>query len=205
MNQHDRLKTLLHTCAFIANRNLCPATAGNFSVRASTSTMLMSASGKDKTNLSPTDFITCNFEAKKLSGEGHPSAEAALHGMIYQLSSQTQCVLHTHSVAVTVLSMLPSTDNRLQFQGYEMQKTIAGFQSHEETLSLTVFDNDQNMIRFAQHLKANWDEVTASSGFIVRGHGLYCWGDQVKDARRHMEGLEFLMACELQRRQIKHD
>ena len=204
MNHDDKLKALLQTCALIANRNLCPATAGNFSVRKASDTMLMSASGKDKTNLLPADFITCDFEAKKMSGEGHPSAEAALHGMIYQMSSQTQCVLHTHSVAVTVLSMLPSTDNSVVFHGYEMQKTVAGFQSHEETLTLTVFDNDQNMVRFAQHLKANWDQVVAASGFIVRGHGLYCWGDQVNDAQRHMEGLEFMMACELKRRQMIH-
>lgn len=204
MNDVAKLNALLKTCALIANRNLCPATAGNFSIRATENTMLMSASGKDKTQLSPTDFITCQFDAKKLSGEGEPSAEAALHGMIYQLSPQTECVLHTHSVAVTVLSMLPTTDNQIVFQGYEMQKTIAGFQSHEETLTLAVFDNDQNMIRFAQRLKTNWENVVAASGFVVRGHGLYCWGNQVKDAQRHMEGLEFLMACELQHRQVSH-
>jgi len=40
-------------------------------------------------------------------------------------------------------------------------------------------------------------------GFLVRGHGLYCWGRQVAEARRHLEGLEFLFQCELQRRLLE--
>jgi methylthioribulose-1-phosphate dehydratase len=40
-------------------------------------------------------------------------------------------------------------------------------------------------------------------GFLVRGHGLYCWGKQVEEARRHLEGLEFLFQCELQRRLLE--
>ncbi|MDR5106194.1 class II aldolase/adducin family protein, partial [Salmonella enterica subsp. enterica serovar Derby] len=40
-------------------------------------------------------------------------------------------------------------------------------------------------------------------GFLVRGHGLYCWGSQVAEARRHLEGLEFLFQCELQRRLLE--
>jgi methylthioribulose-1-phosphate dehydratase len=30
-------------------------------------------------------------------------------------------------------------------------------------------------------------------GFILRGHGLYTWGESVDDARRHVEILEFLL------------
>jgi len=142
------------------------------------------------------DFLACDLDAKLISGNGKPSAEAFLHGMIYKLSSETSCVLHTHSVPVTVLSMQKNEAQKIAFQGYEMQKTISGFQSHEETLKLFIFDNDQDIPRLASAVKELWHEVKAAYGLIVRGHGLYSWGNTVAEARRHMEGLEFLVECE---------
>ena len=32
-------------------------------------------------------------------------------------------------------------------------------------------------------------------GFLIRGHGLYAWGRDIAEARRHVEGLEFLLSC----------
>ncbi len=197
------LNELLKTCEFIAQRNLCPATGGNFSLRLADNQMQMSASGKDKGQLTAQDFVVCDFQANWQSGDGKPSAEAALHGMIYQLSPQTQCVLHTHSMPVTVLSMLPDTDNKIAFYGYEMQKTIAGFRSHEETLNLFVFDNNQDIPALAQQVKALWDKAHLANGLVVRGHGLYSWGNSIMEAKRHMEGLEFLVECELNRKRLQ--
>lgn len=190
------LEELVKTCQFVSNKGFSPATAGNFSARIDNEKMVMSASGKDKSTLCKYDFVVCDFQANMLSGDGKPSAEAALHGMIYQLSSQTNCVLHTHSVPVTVFSMLKSNANKISFHGYEMQKTIEGHLSHEETMDLYIFDNDQDIPRLAEQVKAIWDEVKKANGLIVRGHGLYSWGKTVFDAKRHMEGLEFLVECE---------
>ncbi len=194
------LSDLLRACNFIAQRNLCPATGGNFSIRENNH-MRMSASGKDKSNLSEKDFVLCDFTGKWLSGDGKPSAEAALHGMIYQLS-EAQCVLHTHSMSVTVLSMLPDAADSISFQGYEMVKTISGFQSHDETLKLAIFDNNQDIPALAELVKQNWQSVHLASGLIVRGHGLYSWGNSISDAKRHMEGLEFLVECEFNRKRL---
>ena len=196
------LDELLTTCNFIAKRNLCPATGGNFSLRLSENQMQMSASGKDKGQLTAKDFVVCDFQGNIQAGMSKPSAEAALHGMIYQLSPKTQCVLHTHSMPVTVLSMLPETNNKITFYGYEMQKTIAGFHSHEDTLNLLVFDNNQDISALAQQVKSLWDTAHLANGLVVRGHGLYSWGNSVADAKRHMEGLEFLVECELNRKRL---
>jgi len=32
-----------------------------------------------------------------------------------------------------------------------------------------------------------------SHGFLLRGHGLYTWGRDVTEAKRHVEVLEFLL------------
>ena len=32
-------------------------------------------------------------------------------------------------------------------------------------------------------------------GFLIAGHGLYAWGRDVAEARRHVEGFDFLFEC----------
>jgi methylthioribulose-1-phosphate dehydratase len=40
-------------------------------------------------------------------------------------------------------------------------------------------------------------------GFLVRGHGLYAWGETLAAAKRHVEGLEFLLSCLWQERLLE--
>ena len=35
--------------------------------------------------------------------------------------------------------------------------------------------------------------ITDIYGFMLAGHGLYCWGKDLTEARRHSEALEFLL------------
>jgi methylthioribulose-1-phosphate dehydratase len=37
-------------------------------------------------------------------------------------------------------------------------------------------------------------------GFLIRAHGLYTWGEDIQEARRHLEILEFLLEVEGRRR-----
>jgi methylthioribulose-1-phosphate dehydratase len=36
-------------------------------------------------------------------------------------------------------------------------------------------------------------QFPAVHGFLLRGHGLYTWGDDLTQARRHVEIFEFLL------------
>ena len=38
---------------------------------------------------------------------------------------------------------------------------------------------------------------------LIRGHGVYVVGRNYKQALRHLEGLEFLFSCELERLKIE--
>lgn len=68
---------------------------------------------------------------------------------------------------------------------------------------IPIFDNDQDIPALAQRVATLADNHPLQYGFLVRGHGLYCWGASVAEARRHLEGLEFLFQCELQRRLLE--
>ncbi|CAI1496679.1 Methylthioribulose-1-phosphate dehydratase [Serratia grimesii] len=163
---------------------------------------LVTESGKDKGSLTETDFLLVETGTNHVPSGRTPSAETGLHTLIYRLYPQIGAVLHTHSVNATVLSRAERSDELL-LQGYEMQKSLSGQNTHLDSVVIPIFDNDQDIPRLAARVAAYAEVTPLQYGFLVRGHGLYCWGRQVAEARRHLEGLEFLFQCELQRRLLE--
>ncbi|NIF00130.1 methylthioribulose 1-phosphate dehydratase [Pantoea sp. Acro-805] len=196
------LEHLVAACHWIGAKGWAPATGGNMSVRQGAEYCLLSASGKDKGNLTRDDFIQVEIATNLVPSGRKPSAETGLHTLIYRLFPQAGAVLHTHTVNSTVLSRVEK-GNALLLSGYEMQKTLAGQDTHLNTVAIPVFDNDQDIDALAQRIEAFAADMPLQYGFLLRGHGLTCWGKDVNEARRHLEGLEFLFECELQRRLLE--
>lgn len=180
-----------------AARGWCPATGGNFSARVDNDSCLISASGADKHELSLDDLIHMQLDGEPFS-PGKPSAETELHLALYRLNPDIGAVYHGHSVANTVLSRLG--DTALIVEGYEMQKATRDVQSHETRLAVPMFDNNQDMKALAAEVERRADELEGVYAFLVRGHGIYVWGGDPAEAWRHLEGWEFLLECELNRR-----
>ncbi|MES1950603.1 methylthioribulose-1-phosphate dehydratase [Salinisphaera sp. S4-8] len=195
-------QALCETVRWFASRGYCPATGGNFSRRLDGERVLITASGVDKTALTPADLLPMTTHGELLA-EGKPSAETGLHLALYWRDPAIGAVLHVHSVANTLLSRIDKP-KRLVFEGYEMQKSITGNPTHDARIELPVLDNSQDMDTLAAALEARFDEAAPAFGFLVRGHGIYAWGADLVTARRHLEGWEFLLACELQRRQLEN-
>lgn len=202
MTENPQLHALLAACHWIGEKGWCPATGGNMSLRLNSEQCLVSESGKDKGSLSEQDFLPVDIASNQAPSGRIPSAETGLHTLIYRLYSQVTAVLHTHSVNATVLSRVEKS-GALVLQGYEMQKSLGGQQSHLSSVAIPIFDNDQDILALAGRVAAYAETTPLQYGFLVRGHGLYCWGKQVAEARRHLEGLEFLFQCELQRRLLE--
>ncbi len=194
----DPAQALVETARLFGERQWCPATGGNFSARVDAAHCLITRSGCDKARLERDDLLTCDLQGEIQPGPHRPSAETGLHTCLYRLDADIGAVLHTHSVAATVLSR--RAGQRLLVHGFEMQKAL-GNHSHAESIEIRVFDNDQDITALAAQLEQSWrrGEIT-QPGFLVRGHGLYAWGRDVATARRHSEGFEFLLACLLHER-----
>ncbi|MEE4411178.1 MULTISPECIES: methylthioribulose 1-phosphate dehydratase [unclassified Serratia (in: enterobacteria)] len=202
MTENPQLTALLAACHWIGEKGWCPATGGNMSLRLDDQRCLVTESGKDKGSLTEADFLLVETATNHVPSGRTPSAETGLHTLIYRLYPQIGAVLHTHSVNATVLSRVERSDG-LVLQGYEMQKSLGGQSSHLDSVIIPIFDNDQDIPRLAARVAAYAEVTPLQYGFLVRGHGLYCWGRQVAEARRHLEGLEFLFQCELQRRLLE--
>lgn len=195
--------SLLSAIERIAGRGWCPATGGNFSARVNDEWRLITQSGRDKHSIELNDLMLCDAQGQPLKPQGRPSDETPLHMALYALDPDIGCVLHTHSVAATVLSR-HTPGPALKISGYEMQKALGGQTTHEAEIAISITDNSQDMPGLADHLKTSWSQsgLPAVPGLLVRGHGLYAWGSSVGQALRHIEGLEFLLACELSERQL---
>ena len=175
-----------------------PATAGNISVRLDDGRIALTRSGGHKGFLTAENVMVVDLDGRAVT-DGKPSAETGLHCQIYRLFPHVGAVLHGHSVAGTVLSM--AAGDAIPFTGYEVIKAFAGQATHDATVELPVFDNDQDIPRLAARI----EPVIANSaplGYYIRGHGAYVWAADMARALIHMEALEFLLACELERKKL---
>jgi len=189
---------LLETINALAQSGLCRATGGNFSVRIDAEHFFITRSGADKARLTLQDFVECDFHGVTRNTLMTASAETLIHAAIYAADPNIGAVLHTHSVPLTSLSVSGPGD--VHFSGYEMQKSIRGQSSHEQSLRLPVLENSQDMQWVNDQVTSLWPSLRNGFGFVLRGHGLYAWGENLFEARRHAEGFEYLAECELSRR-----
>jgi len=203
MTDKLQLTALVDACHWIGAKGWAPATGGNMSVREDANRCWLSESGKDKGSLTPADFLLVDIDTNIAPSGRKPSAETGLHTLIYRLFPEANAVLHVHTVNATVLSRIEKSA-LLNLHGYEMQKSLSGQTSHLDTVPVALFDNDQDIDALA-HRIADTDPVNLKYGFLLRGHGLTCWGRSVAEARRHLEGLEFLFDCEMRLRLLERE
>lgn len=187
----QQMCTLLH---HIASRRWCDATGGNFSFRPNENQILITRSGIFKGEACSDDFVLIDGNGDPLSEDVKASDETLIHSAIYRNSSDAVVVLHTHSCEGTALSLLHKYHHQIRFTGMEMQKALPGCSSHNEVVTLPLFTNSQDIVELSNHIEDRWEEVEKHQGFYIIGHGLYSWGSSIHQARRHLEGWEFLIA-----------
>ncbi len=190
-------RELAETVRFLALRGWTPATSSNFSARLAfaPNRFAISRSGVDKYAFTPADVMVVDERGQAIEPEGaRPSAETLLHTLLYE-DGAVGSVLHTHSVQATVLSMRHAHEGKLVFSGYEILKGLAGIHGHQHEETLPIFPNSQDMVALSQRVRDYWGREPAMHGFLIEGHGLYTWGRDTREARRHVETFEFLMEC----------
>jgi len=180
-----------------------PATSSNFSMRLDAAHAAVTISGRDKGRLGIDDIMVVDFDGRAVGTEARPSAETALHAQVYRRFPAAGAVLHTHSLAQSVASRLYAARGVVRFEGWELQKAIAGYTTHESVLDLPVFPNTQEMPELVARVDAWLDAGKPLHGYLIDGHGIYTWGKDMPETRRHLEAFEFLLNCELDLLRLK--
>ena len=186
----------------LAAAGLTPATSSNFSRRLDASHAAITVSGRDKGRLMEDDIMVIDFDGRAVGSDRQPSAETLLHTQLYRRFPEIGCVLHTHSLAQTVASRLFAGAGHVALEGYELLKAFAGNTTHDMRIDLPVLSNSQDMHTLAAQVDALLDGP-CRWGYLIDGHGLYTWGADMAQARRHLDAFEFLLNCELELRKLK--
>lgn len=189
-----------------------PATSSNFSQRIDAQHVAITISGRDKGRLGVDDIMVVDLNGHAVGSDHRPSAETRLHTQLYARDPELGCVLHTHSHNQTVASRLYAADGHLHLEGFELLKAFRGFDTHETELDLPVFANSQDMDILSQTVEYWLSESEAAqlrggqpvgSAYLIDGHGLYAWGRDMAETRRHLDAMEFLLGCMLDLRRLK--
>ncbi|MDQ2696348.1 MAG: methylthioribulose 1-phosphate dehydratase [Pseudomonadota bacterium] len=191
---HQKAWELIRVGRFFFRSGWVPATSGNFSARLDSGDVAITVSGRHKGDLTERDIMVVNLDGQPLTDQ-KPSAETLLHTRLYRRNPDAGAVLHTHSANATVLSRLHR--DALRLVDYEVLKALPGVASHQETITVPIFANDQDIRRLAGAVEAYLDSHPPVYGYLIAGHGFYTWGRTVADARRHVEAFEFLFQCEM--------
>jgi methylthioribulose-1-phosphate dehydratase len=208
------VRALQQVGALFYQRGWSVGTSSNYSVLLSRDPLrlLITASGKDKGNLQPHDFVVVDESGQVVedifdlgaqvgssqpsssASAASPSAETLLHVVAAQRPG-VGAVLHTHSVWATVLSDLYYPQGGIVLEGYEMLKGLSGIRTHEHRQRIEIFENTQDIPKLAAAVRARLDDAEnpLQYGFLLCRHGLYTWGRDLDEARRHVEILEFLL------------
>lgn len=173
-------------------------TSGNFSAVISREPLRMAitSSGVDKGALTARQILEIDEKAEPVGSSAQPSAqpsaEARLHVAVARVRA-AGAVLHTHSVWSTILSEACAGRGGVSIEGYEMLKGLDGVSTHEHREWLPILENSQDAAALARAVERTLEENPRSHGFLLRRHGLYTWGGDLQEAKRHVEILEFLL------------
>lgn len=186
------------TARTLYERAWMPGTSGNISARASAdgTTALITASGRDKGELTARDMVAVDAAtARTLCADGpKASAETAIHAAVYR-TTDARAVIHVHSPYATAVAGRWARETAgavpapLPLRGFELLKGL-GLTDPSAT-DVPVFPNHAEVGRIAtevaDHLQA---EPEAPPALLIADHGITVWGRDLAQARNRLECLE---------------
>lgn len=195
----QQVRALIDAGRELHARGWVPATSGNFSARLGDAEIALTVSGGHKGKLDEAGIMRADMQGRAVGSDKRPSAETLLHTQLYQRYPDVGVVLHVHSVNATLISraVRRSGAHDLVLADYELLKAFPGNTTHETSMRVPVFANDQDIPRLAARVDAWLDANDPIYGYLIAGHGLYAWGRDMAETLRHLEAFDFLFECEL--------
>jgi methylthioribulose-1-phosphate dehydratase len=186
----DQIDTLRDVGAMFWQRGWSVGTSSNYSlvINREPLELLITASGKDKGRLTRGDFVRVGSNGRPtIEGQPKSSAETLLH-VVAANQPEVGAVLHTHSIWSTLLSDFYHPQGGFEISGYEMLKGLDGIGTHDHSAWVEVFDNTQDIPALAEQVRERLADPAdpLTHGYLIRKHGLYTWGRDLDEARRHV-------------------
>jgi methylthioribulose-1-phosphate dehydratase len=195
---NENMKKLASLVRVMNHHGHNPATSGNYSLRSKTNSdiALVSESGIDKSQFSEINFLPIYYQTRQmhpdyLNSGRKSSDETDIHLSIYQITS-ANCVLHSHILDSLLFADLYRNLPYANISGLELLKGFRGVNTHETLINIPCFDNTQDIKNLSETIKPAIIEQENNYGLLLRGHGIYVWGDSVEEAKKHLEVFEYV-------------
>lgn len=179
-------------------------TAGNLSARMSDGSFWITASGRNKGQLSSGDFIRIALDGTVLeqpSLTSRPSAETSIHQAIYSLFPDAQACYHVHSIEANLVSHFCEGE-ALPLPPLEMLKGL-GVWLENPQVAMPVFANHLEVPRIAREIcdrfKATLPPISA---LLIRNHGVTVWASSPQGATNYLEVAEYIFRYIVAARQV---
>ncbi|NMO97996.1 methylthioribulose 1-phosphate dehydratase [Paenibacillus lemnae] len=188
------LQELHQVKELFASRGWFPGTSGNLSVRVGDFQedefhFAVTASGKDKSVHTPEDYLFVDQNGKPCEATRlKPSAETLIHCEIYR---KTGCgaIFHVHTIDNNLISEYYGKQGFVPAQGIELIKAF-NIWEEDASISIPVLPNYAEIPRIAELVPGALD--VSVPGILLRNHGIYAWGRNAFEAKRHLEAFEFI-------------
>ncbi|MFD1955683.1 methylthioribulose 1-phosphate dehydratase [Paenibacillus thailandensis] len=177
-----------------ASRGWFPGTSGNLSVRVGDFDpeqfyFAITASGKDKTVNTPEDYLLVDKQGKACEKTNlRPSAETLIHCEIYRLTG-AGAIFHIHSVFNNVISEYFWNRGSVPVDGVELIKGL-NIWEEEAHIEIPIVSNYADIPRIVPEVTERLQ--AGVPGILLRKHGIYAWGANAFEAKRHIESFEFI-------------
>jgi methylthioribulose-1-phosphate dehydratase len=189
---------------YFANRGWFPGTSGNLSMKLAHAPLVfaVTASGKDKTKITTEDYLFVNQESQPVElTHLKPSAETLVHSVVYQKVADAGAVFHVHTIQNNVVSELYGDQGYFEIQNQELIKGL-GIWEEGAAIRVPIVENYADIPKLAAEIEKVLDPRIP--GVLIRNHGIYAWGNNDFEAKRHLEAFEFLFEYHLQLMSSKH-
>jgi methylthioribulose-1-phosphate dehydratase len=180
--------------ASLAAKGWFPATSGNLSIRVgefdpTAFTFAVTSSGKDKSVQTPEDFLLVNEKGLPTEETSlKPSAETLIHCEIYRLTG-AGAIFHVHTVFNNLATELYWERGRIPVDGVELIKAF-NIWEEDAQIEIPILPNYAEIPRIAKLVEGAI--VPQIPGIVLRKHGIYAWGANAFEAKRHLEAFEYL-------------
>jgi methylthioribulose-1-phosphate dehydratase len=177
-------------------------TGGGISIREQ-NLIHMAPSGVQKERMQPEDIFTLNIHGQVLDGTaGGKVSECKPLFMHAYNHRHAGAVLHSHSINALLATQCYS--DKFQIRNLEMQKGISGHGAFD-LLEVPIIENTAKEAQLSDSLEQAIIDNPKTQAVLVRGHGVYVWGNTWQQAKTHAECYDFLFKAAVEIQKIGKD
>ncbi len=178
MRYEKERKELIAYGKKLVEAGLTKGTGGNLSIFIpDTKEMLITPSGIDYFEITPSDIVVMDIEGRIISGERVPSSEWAMHLIFYQQRKDLQAIIHAHTTYCTTIACL-----REDLPAVHYMIAVAG--KNVRCAEYATFGTKE----LAQNA---YDAMQDRKAVLLANHGILTGGVSLADAFNVLEEVEY--------------